>query len=81
MHDSAWTGEHRFADQPVRQLSAKHRAKLHKQYIEFVFQSWQGRELMELFRRLNEEGTTMVQVTHSEQNAAYGSRIIRLADG
>jgi ABC-type lipoprotein export system ATPase subunit len=41
----------------------------------------QGREIMELFRRLNEAGTTIVQVTHSETNAAYGRRIIRLRDG
>jgi ABC-type lipoprotein export system ATPase subunit len=164
MHDSAWTGEYYFADQPVHQLGTKDRARLHKQYIGFVFQSYhlldhltvfenleiplsyrdvkkaerqslvcdvldrfnivgkkdlypsqlsggqqqlvavaraviaspkviladeptgnlhstQGREIMELFRRLNGEGTTIVQVTHSEQNAAYGSRIIQLADG
>jgi ABC-type lipoprotein export system ATPase subunit len=43
--------------------------------------SGQGREIMELFRRLNEAGTTIVQVTHSETNAAYGSRIIHLRDG
>jgi putative ABC transport system ATP-binding protein len=41
----------------------------------------QGREIMELFRRLNEEGTTVVQVTHSEANAAFGKRIVRLRDG
>jgi ABC-type lipoprotein export system ATPase subunit len=41
----------------------------------------QGREIMELFRRLNSEGTTIVQVTHSEANAAYGNRVIRLRDG
>jgi putative ABC transport system ATP-binding protein len=41
----------------------------------------QGREIMELFKKLNDEGTTIVQVTHSETNAAYGHRIIRLADG
>ena len=42
----------------------------------------QGREIMELFKRLNEkEGVTIVQVTHSEANAAYGHRILRLADG
>jgi putative ABC transport system ATP-binding protein len=41
----------------------------------------QGREIMELFCRLNREGTTIVQVTHSDQNAAYGHRIIRLKDG
>ncbi|HEX8694650.1 MAG TPA: ABC transporter ATP-binding protein [Longimicrobium sp.] len=43
--------------------------------------STQGREIMELFRRLNADGTTIVQVTHSEANAAYGHRIIELADG
>jgi putative ABC transport system ATP-binding protein len=41
----------------------------------------QGREIMRLFKKLNEEGTTIVQVTHSEENASYGSRIIRLRDG
>ena len=41
----------------------------------------QGREIMELFRKLNAEGTTIVQVTHSETNAAYGGRIVRLRDG
>jgi ABC-type lipoprotein export system ATPase subunit len=41
----------------------------------------QGREIMELFKRLNSEGTTIVQVTHSEANAAYGDRIIDLLDG
>jgi putative ABC transport system ATP-binding protein len=43
--------------------------------------SSQGREIMELFKRLNEQGTTIIQVTHSDQNAAYGNRIIKLADG
>jgi ABC-type lipoprotein export system ATPase subunit len=41
----------------------------------------QGREIMELFRTLNKEGTTIIQVTHSEANAAYGDRIIELLDG
>jgi ABC-type lipoprotein export system ATPase subunit len=41
----------------------------------------QAREIMELFRRLNEQGTTIVQVTHSEENARFGHRIIRLKDG
>jgi ABC-type lipoprotein export system ATPase subunit len=41
----------------------------------------QGREIMELFCRLNAEGTTIVQVTHSETNAAYGRRVVRLRDG
>jgi putative ABC transport system ATP-binding protein len=43
--------------------------------------SSQGKEIMELFKKLNEEGTTIIQVTHSEANAAYGSRLIELADG
>jgi len=42
----------------------------------------QGREIMELFRELNrKDGVTIVQVTHSEVNAAYGQRILRLGDG
>ena len=164
MHDSAWTGEYYFLDQPVHKLGAKERAKLHKQYIGFVFQSYhlldhltvyenldiplsyrnvkksereaivadtldrfgmvgkkdlypnqlsggqqqlvavaravisnpkviladeptgnlhtsQGREIMELFKKLNEGGTTIIQVTHSEANAGYGSRVINLRDG
>src|SRR5215475_7281945 len=164
MHDSAWTGEYYFLDQPVHKLGAKERAKLHKQYIGFVFQSYhlldhltvyenldiplsyrdikkseresmvcdildkfsivgkkdlypnqlsggqqqlvavaravisnpkviladeptgnlhtsQGKEIMELFKKLNEQGTTIIQVTHSETNASYGSRIIQLRDG
>jgi putative ABC transport system ATP-binding protein len=43
--------------------------------------SAQAREIMELFARLNAAGTTIVQVTHSEENAAYGQRTIRLRDG
>jgi putative ABC transport system ATP-binding protein len=43
--------------------------------------SSQAQEIMELFKRLNDQGTTIVQVTHSEANAAYGSRIITLRDG
>jgi len=164
MHDSAWTGEYYFLDQPVHRLGAKERAKLHKQYIGFVFQSYhlldhltvyenldiplsyrdvprkerearvaeildrfqivakkdlypnqlsggqqqlvavaravisnpkviladeptgnlhtsQGKEIMELFKKLNEAGTTIIQVTHSETNASYGSRVIHLRDG
>jgi len=41
----------------------------------------QGKEIMELFRRLNEAGTTIVQVTHSKENASYGKRVINLKDG
>ena len=164
MHDSAWTGEYYFLDQPVHKLAAKDRAKLHKQYIGFVFQSYhlldhltvyenldiplsyrdikkseresmvcdildkfaivgkkdlypnqlsggqqqlvavaravisspkviladeptgnlhssQGKEIMELFKKLNDGGTTIIQVTHSEANAAYGSRVVNLRDG
>ena len=36
---------------------------------------------MELFKKLNSEGTTIIQVTHSELNASYGHRIVKLADG
>ena len=164
MHDSEWTGEYYFGGHAVHRLNPKDRAKLHKQYIGFVFQSYhlldhltvyenlevplsyrdvkkserdsivcdvldrfsivgkkdlypsqlsggqqqlvavaravianpkviladeptgnlhssQGREIMELFKKLNDGGTTIVQVTHSETNAAYGSRIIQLKDG
>jgi ABC-type lipoprotein export system ATPase subunit len=164
MHDTAWTGEYHFLDQPVHALSPKARAALHKQYIGFVFQSYhlldnltvyenlevplsyrnvkrgeresivcdvldrfqivgkkdlypnqlsggqqqlvavaraivaspkliladeptgnlhsaQGKEIMELFKRLNGEGTTIVQVTHSDVNASYGDRVIKLRDG
>jgi ABC-type lipoprotein export system ATPase subunit len=41
----------------------------------------QAKEIMELFGELNQQGTTIVQVTHSETNAAYGSRTIQLRDG
>jgi putative ABC transport system ATP-binding protein len=43
--------------------------------------SAQGEEIMELFKKLNEGGTTIIQVTHSEKNASYGNRIIQLGDG
>lgn len=43
--------------------------------------SKQGEEIMELFKQLNEGGVTIIQVTHSEKNAEYGSRIINLLDG
>jgi ABC-type lipoprotein export system ATPase subunit len=164
MHDSAWTGEYYFNGQPVHRLSPKDRARLHKQHIGFVFQSYhlldhltvyenldvplsyrdikkserdsmvcdildrfsivgkkdlypnqlsggqqqlvavaravianpkvvladeptgnlhssQGREIMELFKKLNDSGTTIVQVTHSDLNATYGRRIVKLSDG
>ena len=164
MHDTAWSGEFFFGGQPVHRLNPKDRAKLHKQHIGFVFQSYhlldhltvyenldvplsyrdirkserdsmvcdvldrfnivgkkdlfpnqlsggqqqlvaiaravvakptliladeptgnlhsdQGKEIMELFRRLNDAGTTIVQVTHSKENAGYGKRVINLKDG
>jgi ABC-type lipoprotein export system ATPase subunit len=43
--------------------------------------SSQGKEIMELFKKLNGEGTTIIQVTHSEVNAGYGNRVINLKDG
>src|SRR5258706_8732703 len=43
--------------------------------------SAQGEEIMQLFKRLNDGGTTIIQVTHSERNATFGNRIIQLKDG
>ena len=43
--------------------------------------SSQGQDIMQLFKTLNDQGTTIVQVMHSETNAAYGTRVIRLRDG
>jgi putative ABC transport system ATP-binding protein len=43
--------------------------------------SSQGKEIMDLFKRLNDEGTTIIQVTHNETWAAYGNRIVNLQDG
>jgi len=43
--------------------------------------SKEGQEIMEMFRELNNNGTTIIQVTHSEKNASYGKRIIHLLDG
>jgi putative ABC transport system ATP-binding protein len=43
--------------------------------------SKQGEEIMELFTQLNKEGVTIIQVTHSEKNAEYASRIVNLLDG
>jgi putative ABC transport system ATP-binding protein len=43
--------------------------------------SSQAKEIMQLFKRLNDEGATIIQVTHSELNAAYGDRVIQLFDG
>lgn len=43
--------------------------------------SSQGKEVMALLKKLNEEGTTIIQVTHNEEYAAYGSRVVQLKDG
>jgi putative ABC transport system ATP-binding protein len=43
--------------------------------------SSQGKDIMDLFKKLNDEGTTIVQVTHSEMNASYGNKLIQLFDG
>ncbi len=164
MHDSAWSGEYWFMEQPIHKLNKKDRMELYKKYIGFVFQSYhlldsltvyenleiplsyrnvkrseresivcdmldkfqivgkkdlypnqlsggqqqlvavaramianptliladeptgnlhssQGKDIMEMFKKLNEEGATIIQVTHSERNASYGNRIIQLMDG
>jgi ABC-type lipoprotein export system ATPase subunit len=164
MHDTAWTGEYLFLDQPIHRINKKDRSEIYKKYIGFVFQSYhllddltvyenldiplsyrnvkkgeresivcdildrfnivgkkdlypnqlsggqqqlvavaramvanpkviladeptgnlhssQGKEIMEMFRKLNDSGTTIVQVTHSERNAEYGNRIIQIQDG
>jgi putative ABC transport system ATP-binding protein len=70
-----------------QQLVAVARAVIHKPSLLLAdeptgnLHSAQGKEIMELFTRLNQAGTTIVQVTHSEANAAYGNRIINLKDG
>jgi len=43
--------------------------------------SAQSEEIMKLFKELNNEGVTIIQASHSESNAAYGSRIVKLLDG
>jgi putative ABC transport system ATP-binding protein len=43
--------------------------------------SSQGKEIMELFQKLNEAGTTIVQVTHSDVNASFGNRVVKISDG
>ena len=53
MHDSAWTGEYYFLDQPVHKLAAKDRAKLHKQYIGFVFQSYHLLDHLTVYENLD----------------------------
>jgi ABC-type lipoprotein export system ATPase subunit len=70
-----------------QQLVAVARAMIHKPTIILAdeptgnLHSTQAREIMELFRSLNAAGTTIVQVTHSDENARYGTRIINLKDG
>src|ERR1700726_1728867 len=164
MHDSAWTGEYYFMDQPVHKLDKNKRGDLRNRNIGFVFQSYhlldsltvfenldiplsyrnvkkseresivcdaldrfqivgkkdlfpnqlsggqqqlvaiaravvaspkiiladeptgnlhssQGKEIMDMFKKLNDAGTTIIQVTHNEKNAEYGHRVINIADG
>jgi len=70
-----------------QQLVGVARAVIHKPALLLAdeptgnLHSSQAKEIMELFRELNQQGTTIVQVTHSEVNAAYGSRMIELRDG
>jgi len=70
-----------------QQLVAVARAVIHKPSLILAdeptgnLHSAQGREIMELFQRLNAEGTTIIQVTHSEENAKAGHRVINLKDG
>ena len=53
MHDSAWTGEYYFLDQPVHRLTPKERAELHKQYIGFVFQSYHLLDNLTVYENLD----------------------------
>jgi len=70
-----------------QQLVAVARALIHKPTLILAdeptgnLHSAQGREIMELFKQINNAGTTIIQVTHSETNAAYGNRIVNLKDG
>jgi len=70
-----------------QQLIGVARAVIHKPALLLAdeatgtLHSSQTKEIMELFRDLNQQGTTIVQVTHSDSNAAYGSRTIQLRDG
>ena len=70
-----------------QQLVAVARSVIHKPKLLLAdeptgnLHSEQGKEIMELFKRLNAGGTTIVQVTHSETNATYGHRIVQLKDG
>jgi ABC-type lipoprotein export system ATPase subunit len=70
-----------------QQLVGIARAMIHKPSLLLAdeptgnLQSKQAKEIMEMFKQLNEQGTTIVQVTHSEANAEYGTRTIELRDG
>src|SRR5208282_4172518 len=70
-----------------QQLVGVARAVIHKPALLLAdeptgnLHSSQAKEIMELFTKLNREGTTIVQVTHSEVNASYGSRTIQMKDG
>jgi putative ABC transport system ATP-binding protein len=70
-----------------QQLVGVARAVIHKPALLLAdeptgnLHSGQAREIMELFTELNKHGTTIVQVTHSETNAAYGTRTLQLRDG
>ncbi len=70
-----------------QQLVGVARAVIHKPALLLAdeptgnLHSGQAKEIMELFRELNQQGTTIVQVTHSEANAEYGSRTIQMRDG
>ena len=70
-----------------QQLVAVARALIHKPSLILAdeptgnLHSSQGKEIMELFKELNTGGTTIVQVTHSEENATYGNRVVQLKDG
>jgi len=70
-----------------QQLVGVARAVIHKPALLLAdeptgnLHSSQGKDIMELFRELNAGGTTIVQVTHSEDNARYGKRVVQLRDG
>src|ERR1700761_4988691 len=70
-----------------QQLVGIARAVIHKPVLLLAdeptgnLHSSQAKEIMELFKQLNDAGTTIVQVTHSEANAAYGNRLIEVRDG
>ena len=70
-----------------QQLVGVARAVIHKPALLLAdeptgnLHSSHGKQIMELFRELNAAGTTIVQVTHSDDNAKYGTRVIQLRDG